>query len=181
VAQNHPGAAFGPRQLIIASITGARTAGRAPTHCTADGAEAGPDCGATPSVARNCPDKGAPGRASGRALKRPRRNGLARRRWTRRVAVTRRRVILRIPRISDRRCSCGDADAGHRSSSQEKSSKSQHSGHPQLSRHQRLSGEVAIIRQPSRVYNRSAPPVFEFERHEASDRDGEVELSEHRF
>ena len=61
------------------------------------------------------------------------------------------------------------------------SSKSQHSGHPQLSRHERLSGEVAIIRQPSLAYNWSAPSVFEFERHEASDRDGEVELSEHRF
>src|SRR6266404_995118 len=40
---------------------------------------------------------------------------------------------------------------------------------PGLSRHERLSGEVAIIRQPSGVYNRrSALPVFEFERHEAS-------------
>jgi len=179
VAQN-PGAAFGPRQLIIASITGARTAGRTSTCCAADSAEAGPDCGAAPGIPRNRPDKGAPGRASSGALKRAGGNGLARRRG---IPITRRgRVILRISRISERRCSCSDTDAGHRNSSQESSRKSQHSGHPQLSRHERSSGEVAIIKQPSRVYNRgSAPPVFEFERHEASDRDGEVELSEHRF
>jgi hypothetical protein len=73
------GPAFGARQPIIASITSARTAGRAPTYCTAESTEARPDCGTAPSIARNRPDQSAPSRASCRTLKRPGCNGLARR------------------------------------------------------------------------------------------------------
>ena len=47
---------------------------------------------------------------------------------------------------------------------------------------QASSGEVVVIRHPRRVYNsRSAAPVFHFERHEASDRDGEIKLSDNRL
>ena len=47
---------------------------------------------------------------------------------------------------------------------------------------QASSGEVVVIGHPRRVYNsRSAAPVFHFERHEASDRDGEIKLSDNRL
>src|SRR6202030_3418087 len=69
---------------IVASITGARIAGRTLTYRIAESAEAGPDCGPAPRVTRNRADNGASGRAACRTLKRPGRDGVARRTVTRR-------------------------------------------------------------------------------------------------
>src|SRR5205085_6866399 len=45
-----------------------------------------------------------------------------------------------------------------------------------------LSGEAETIRYPRRVYNwRSAAPVLQFHRHEAGNRDGEIELPDNRL
>ena len=59
------------------SVTGARTAGRASTYCTANPTEGGPDCSAAPGIPRNRPDKGATGRASSGTPERAGGNGLA--------------------------------------------------------------------------------------------------------
>ena len=88
-------ALFGASCLLklpgLSSVTGARAARRTSTHSAADGAEAGADCRTAPGIAGNCPDKGATGRASGGALKRAGRYGLARRR---RIAIARRRLVI---------------------------------------------------------------------------------------
>jgi len=121
-------AAFGPRQPITASITGARTAGRTPTYRAAGSAEAGPDCGTSTRVARNCPDKGATRRAPCRALEGPGRYRLTR--WAR----TRRRVILRIGNHRD------IDECQSRGAQQKDAESSWHSGYPRL-RENRLDRE----------------------------------------
>ena len=91
---------------IVASVTGTSTAGRTLTYRTAESAEAGPDCRAAPGITRDRADEGASGRAACRTVKRSGRDGVARRTVTRRrIAIMRRRIILRISSIGDRRCS----------------------------------------------------------------------------
>jgi len=152
-----PPSRFRSRQPIIASVTCARAAGRAPTYSIAESAEAGPDCGTAPGIARNRPDKSTSGRASCRALKRPGRDGLARRTRTRRVAITRRRVILGIESVGNRRCFCRDIEAGQHCNSQEESRKARHSGHSQASRHERHDHKAAESGSQLRVSGADLP------------------------
>jgi hypothetical protein len=109
---------------ITASITRARTARRAPAYCTAESAEAGPNCGAPPGIARNRPDKCATGRTSSRAPKGPLSYRLAWRTGARRRIAITRRVGLRIQRTSKRGLSCRENDAGQHHKGQEKDRKS---------------------------------------------------------